>query len=93
MISVSFREHGRPVEVLRWSPTKWRKAEAIRDRVMRGAGTQEPWISGNVEKNEAIMRADYGRPAISGQWRKPLRADEVARMAPTSEVRERKGRA
>jgi hypothetical protein len=31
------------VTVLRWSATKWRKAEALRDRIMRGVGTDEPW--------------------------------------------------
>ena len=30
--------------VLSWSPTEWRKAEAVRDKVMRGAGTKEPFI-------------------------------------------------
>lgn len=71
--------------VLRWSPTKWRKAEAARDRVMRGLGTDEDYI---MEE----MTAFLGERAVSVHWRKPLRIDEVARMAPTPEVVARPGR-
>lgn len=71
--------------VLRWSPTKWRKAEAARDRVMRGLGTDEAFI---VEDMAGML----GDRAISVHWRKPLRIDEVNRMAPTTEVVARPGR-
>ena len=47
---------------------------------MRGVGTEEP-----------LIRDDYPT-TISIQWRKPLSLVEVNRMAPTPEVRERRGR-
>lgn len=72
--------------MLRWSPTKWRKAEAVRDRIMRGIGTDEPYV---CEEMTAVL----GARAVSVHWRKPLRIDEVAQMAPTPEVRDRPGRA
>ena len=72
--------------MLRWSATKWRKAEALRDRIMRGVGTDEPW---HVEE----LSAEYGERAIAVHYRRPLRVDEVARMAPTPEVKMRPGRA
>ena len=58
-----------------------RKAEAIRDRIMHGAGSGEPFIEPVGEGNVATR-----------QWRKPLSIEEVNRMAPTPEVRERRGR-
>jgi hypothetical protein len=66
------------MSVLSWSPTKWRKAEAMRDHIMRGVGTGEDWAtaSGNVAVH----------------YRKPLRIDEINQMAPTPEVRTREGR-
>jgi hypothetical protein len=91
-MSICFQKLQAPVPVLRWSPSKWRKAEAIRDKIMRGVGTDEPWIMDEPSEVDAITRRDTGRPAISGQWRKPLRVDEVAQMAPTPEVRDRQGR-
>lgn len=48
---------------------------------MRGVGTDEALIDTIGEGNISTM-----------QWRKPLSIEEVARMAPTVEVRERKGR-
>lgn len=72
--------------VLRWSPTKWRKAEAMRDRVMRGLGTDEPYV---MEEMTRIM----GERAVCVHWRRPLRVDEIPRMAPTPEVAQRAGRA
>jgi hypothetical protein len=72
--------------VLRWSPTKWRKAEAIRDKIMRGIGTTEAYI---MEEMTDVL----GDRAVSVHWRKPLRIDEVAMMAPTDEVKQRAGRA
>ena len=71
--------------VLRWSPTKWRKAEALRDKIMRGVGTDEEWV---MEE----MSAEFGMSASAVQYRRPLRIDENARMAPTPEVRYRPGR-
>jgi hypothetical protein len=76
----------RPVPVLRWSPTKWRKAQMLRDRIMRGVGTTEEWF---VEE----MSKEIGDMAVAVHYRKPLRIDEVARMAPTPDVRARRGRA
>ena len=64
--------------VLRWSPTKLRKAEALRDRIMRGVGTDESWV------------IEHG--SITVHYRRPLRLDEVNRMAPIPEVRARPGR-
>lgn len=76
---------GSPVPVLRWSPTKWRKAEAIRDRIMRGVGTDEPWIT------EELSRENPGTVAV--HFRRPLTVMEVAKMGGTPEVRDRPGRA
>lgn len=67
----------------------WRNMIALRDRIMRGVGSDEPWYLENpVEFEDAV-----GRPMIAGNWRKPLRIDEVNQMAPTLEVRARQGRA
>jgi hypothetical protein len=55
-----------------------RKAEAARDKIMRGVGTDEPWV------------VEHG--GWSMHYRKPLRVDEVNRMAPTQDVRAREGR-
>jgi hypothetical protein len=89
-VSVAF--HPGPLPVLRWSPTKWRKAQAVRDRVMRGAGTDEPWFTDDpLEVHDHMIRT-WGIPSSAIHWRKPLRIDEVARMAPTPEVKEREGR-
>jgi hypothetical protein len=61
-----------------------RKVEAIRDRIMTMCGTAEPLVAAD----------DFptGHVRVTMQWRKPLSIEEVARMAPTPEVRERKGR-
>lgn len=74
--------------VLRWSATTWRKMEALRDRILHGCGTDEPWFLEDVEEFQAAT----GRIACAAQWRKPLRIDEINQMAPTPEVRERPGR-
>lgn len=71
--------------MLRWSPTKWRKAEAIRDRIMQGVGTDEPWV---IEEMTQML----GERAVAVHYRRPLRIDEIARMAPTPEVLSRLGR-
>jgi hypothetical protein len=78
-LSLSYHERGSPVLVPRWGPTKWRKAEAIRDKIMRGAGTCEPWVE------------EVG--LISMHWRRPLSITEIVQMAPTPEVKAREGRA
>ncbi len=74
-----------PVPVLRWSPTKWRKAEALRDRIMRNVGTDEPWVIEDMSDRLGLM-------AVAVHYRKPLRIDEINRMAPTNAVRSRPGR-
>jgi hypothetical protein len=57
----------------------------LRDQVMRGAGTDEPWF-------QEDMTDVLGERAVSVNYRKPLRLDEVNQMAPTPEVRLRPGR-
>jgi len=84
-LSLAVHQRGGPVRVLRWSPTIHRRIEAARDRIMRGVGTSEPLIEPAGEELALLM--------ATRQWRKPLRIDEVNRMAPTPEVRERRGRA
>ena len=71
--------------VLRWSPTTWRRMEALRDRIMHGVGTDEEYV---MENHAEFL----GERAVAVSWRRPLRIDEINRMAPTPEVRERKGR-
>lgn len=53
---------------------------------MHGAGTTEPWFMEHLGDH-------IGDRAIAIHWRRPLRIDEVNRMAPTVEVRKREGRA
>jgi phage-related protein len=62
-----------------------RKVEMIRDRIMSMCGTTERLI----EADDFL--ANHVR--VTMQWRKPLAIEEVARLAPTVEVRERRGRA
>jgi hypothetical protein len=64
----------------------WRKAEAARDNQTLGLGTTEPWFTEELTQ-------DFGSAAVAVHWRKPLRIDEVNRLAPTPEVRARPGRA
>lgn len=71
--------------VLRWSPTKWRKAEELRDRIMRNVGTDEPWV---LEEMTKVL----GDLAVAVHYRRPLRIDEINRMAPTDVVKSRPGR-
>jgi hypothetical protein len=80
-LSIAVHERGGPVYVLRWSRGLMRQVEAARDRVFAMCGTDEPVI-------EAIGEG----AVVTMQWRKPLALTEVARMAPTPEVRERRGR-
>lgn len=58
-----------------------RKAEAMRDRILYGCGTSEPFI----EEERGVL-------TITAQWRKPLSIVEINQMAPTPEVRAREGR-
>jgi hypothetical protein len=58
---------------------------ALRDRIMFGIGTDEPWYAEH-------MVHEVGERAIAVHWRKPLRIDEINQLAPTPEVRERRGR-
>lgn len=51
---------------------------------MSMCGTDEPLIE--PQGREAAMLR------VTAQWRKPLRLDEVNRLAPTAAVIERKGR-
>jgi hypothetical protein len=76
----------RPVPVLRWSPTTRRRVEAVRDRIMTMCGTSEALIP--VGGDEFPL----GHQPVTLQWRKPLSIPEVNRLAPTQEVRERRGR-
>jgi hypothetical protein len=71
----------RPVLVVRWTPTMLRRIEAIRDRIFDGIGT-----------TEAVIEEPMGLLMHTAQWRKPLSIPEINRMAPTVEVRERRGR-
>ena len=64
--------------VLRWSPTTWRRIEALRDRILFGAGTSEPFIAEDIVQAEA----ETGRTMVAMHWRKPLSLMEVNRMAP-----------
>ena len=73
------RSGGQPVPVLSWSPNNWRNVETVRDTVMLGVGTDEPWI---MERG----------PSLTVNWRKPLTLEEVNCMAQTPEVRRREGR-
>jgi hypothetical protein len=72
--------------VLRWSATRWRKMEALRDRISFGLGTQEPWFL-----DEEFLGASGGM-VVAAHWRRPLSLSEVAQLAPTPEVRARPGR-
>ena len=86
MLSLSHQKRMRPVPVLRWSLSTIHKVEAIRDRIMAMCGTSEPLV--------AVGRDEFppGHEPVTMLWRKPLSIGEVARMAPTPEVRERQGR-
>jgi hypothetical protein len=83
-LSLCYQERSGPVPVLRWSPTRWRKMEAMRDRILFGLGSPEPVIP--IEGEERAM------VRITMQWRKPLSIAEVAQLADTPEVRAREGR-
>lgn len=61
-----------------------REAEAACARVFAMCGSSEPLIEPEGEEL-AMLKS-------TRQWRKPLSIEEVNRMAPTQEVRERRGR-
>lgn len=65
----------------------WRRMEKLRDKLMRGQGTDEPWFL------DEEFRQEFAASAVAAHWRKPLRIDEVNMLAPTTEVRLREGRA
>lgn len=77
--------------MLRWSLTERKHVERTRDRIFRGVGSEETLIPVNDHEMAARL-AIIGLQPISAQWRKPLSIMEINRMAPTAEVRERKGR-
>jgi hypothetical protein len=85
-LSLSAHTADGPVMVLRWGPSRWRRMEEIRDRVMHGCGTDEPWHL------DAEYLRHFEGGAVSAHWRKPMRVDEISRMAPTTDVRARPGR-
>jgi hypothetical protein len=74
-----------PVPLLRWGVTTWRKLEVVRDQIMRGTGTDEPWFMEH-------MADQLGEAAIAVHYRKPLTIEEINRMGQTPEVRRRVGR-
>lgn len=83
-LSLCWQGRGGPLTLLRWSATRWRKMEALRDRVFFSIGSSEAVIP--VEGEEKAMLK------VTMQWRKPLSFGEITRMAPTAEVRARPGR-
>jgi hypothetical protein len=85
-LSLSMHKNGFPVPVLRWSPTMRRLIDDARDRLFSRIGTNEPVF-------EESMVDVLGASAVTVNWRKPLRIDEVNQLAPTLEVRDRPGRA
>ena len=60
--------------------------QVIRDHIMFGCGTDEPWFY------DAEFYGENREMAVAAHWRKPLRIDEVNQMAPTPEVIARRGR-
>ena len=65
----------------KWNRAIHRRVEAVRDKILNALGTNEKMI----QENDPML-------TVTMQWRKPLSLEEVNRMAPTLEVRERKGR-
>jgi len=64
--------------VTQWNRENRRRIIVLRDGLLFPLGTREKLIQENT---------DYAM-----QWRKPLSLVEINQMAPTPEVRERKGR-
>ena len=63
-----------------------REIEAVRDRIMAMCASPMPVIEAGMEEFESLGNR------VTRQWRKPLSIEEVAQMAPTPDVRERRGR-
>lgn len=80
-----------PLPVLRWSPTRRRRMERVRDRILFGLGADAPLFEEVLPDDLALAR--FGHLPISVSWRRPLSLLEVNQMAPTAEVRQRRGRA
>ena len=59
--------------VLRWSPNRWRKMEALRDKIMFNVGTSEPFIGEDIQR----MADELGIQPRSMHWRKPLSIMEI----------------
>jgi len=87
-VALHDRQKGQPLKVLRWSLTQRRRGETIRDRILRGVGTDEPLI----EEDYMEFARAVGFEPSAGNWRKPLSIEEINRMAPTDDVRARPGR-
>ena len=83
-LSIAVHDRTGPVPLLRWSAAEHHRVKIARRDIMRGVGTDEPLIMPTGEE-AATLR-------VTRQWRRPLRIDEVNRMAPTPEVRAREGR-
>jgi hypothetical protein len=64
--------------VSRWDRTLRRKAEHICEKILRHLGT-----------NESVI---HEPGTVAPHWRKPLRLEEINELAPTPDVRKRKGR-
>jgi hypothetical protein len=60
--------------------------EALRDRIMHGTGTDEPWFY------DEEFYGEFSDMAVAAHWRRPLSIVEVNQMAPTADVRLRLGR-
>lgn len=58
----------------------------MRDQLMRGIGTSEPWITEDHS-------AQWGMAAKAVHYRRPLTLQEVAQMGRTPETIQRPGRA
>ena len=84
MLSLCWQGEKGPLSVLRWSPTRRRKIEALRDRILFGLGSSEPVIPVSGEEQAMLQ--------VSMQWRKPLSLVEINQMADTPAVRRREGR-
>jgi hypothetical protein len=83
LVPPAWKEHagaGAPLE-----PDQVAKAESLRDRIMRNVGTDEPWV---VEEMSKML----GEMAIAVHYRRPLRIDEINRMALTDAVKSSPGR-
>lgn len=74
------------MSVVRWTRQQMRQIEAMKDRIFAMCGSPEPAIVADIHEFPAL------NTRVTMQWRKPLSIEEVAQMADTPEVRERRGR-